>query len=56
MGLLDGKRLLITGVLTEASLGYGVAKLAADIEWHPPRESMEPSPRPKRPPVNVAAT
>ena len=28
MGLLDGKRLLITGVLTEASLGYGVAKLA----------------------------
>jgi enoyl-[acyl-carrier protein] reductase I len=28
MGLLDGKRLLITGVLTEASLGYGVARLA----------------------------
>ncbi len=25
MGLLDGKRLLITGVLTEASLGFGVA-------------------------------
>jgi enoyl ACP reductase len=28
MGLLDGKRLLVTGVLTEASLGYGVARLA----------------------------
>jgi meromycolic acid enoyl-[acyl-carrier-protein] reductase len=28
MGLLDGKRLLITGVLTEASIGYGVARLA----------------------------
>ncbi len=30
MGLLEGKRLLITGVLTEASLGYGVARLAQD--------------------------
>jgi enoyl ACP reductase len=30
MGLLDGKRLLITGVLTEASLGYGVARLAQE--------------------------
>jgi len=28
MGLLDGKRLLITGVLTEASIGFGVAALA----------------------------
>lgn len=28
MGLLDGKRLVITGVLTDASLAYGVAKLA----------------------------
>jgi enoyl-[acyl-carrier protein] reductase I len=28
MGLLEGKRLLITGVLTEASLAFGVAKLA----------------------------
>jgi enoyl-[acyl-carrier protein] reductase I len=28
MGLLEGKRLLITGVLTEASLAYGVTKLA----------------------------
>jgi meromycolic acid enoyl-[acyl-carrier-protein] reductase len=28
MGLLDGKRLVITGVLTEASLAYGVARLA----------------------------
>lgn len=28
MGLLDGKRLLITGVLTEASLAFGVARLA----------------------------
>ena len=28
MGLLDGKRLLITGVLTEASIAYTVAKLA----------------------------
>jgi enoyl-[acyl-carrier protein] reductase I len=28
MGLLEGKRLLITGVLTEASFAYSVAKLA----------------------------
>ncbi len=30
MGLLDGKRILITGVLTDASLAFGVAKLAQD--------------------------
>src|SRR5580698_3805946 len=30
MGLLDGKRLLITGVLTDASLAYAVAKLAQE--------------------------
>jgi enoyl ACP reductase len=28
MGLLDGKRLLLTGVLTEASIAYTVARLA----------------------------
>src|SRR5580698_11600397 len=28
MGLLDGKKLLITGVLTDASLAFAVAKLA----------------------------
>lgn len=28
MGLLDGKKLVITGVLTDASLAYGVAALA----------------------------
>ena len=28
MGILDGKKLLITGVLTDASLAYGVAELA----------------------------
>jgi enoyl ACP reductase len=28
MGILDGKRLLITGVLTDASLAFGVAQLA----------------------------
>lgn len=28
MGILDGKHLLITGVLTDASLAYGVAELA----------------------------
>jgi enoyl-[acyl-carrier protein] reductase I len=28
MGLLDGKHLVITGVLTDASLAYGVAELA----------------------------
>jgi enoyl ACP reductase len=28
MGLLDGKRLLVTGVLTDASLGFAVASLA----------------------------
>jgi meromycolic acid enoyl-[acyl-carrier-protein] reductase len=28
MGLLDGKRIVITGVLTDASLAYGVAQLA----------------------------
>jgi meromycolic acid enoyl-[acyl-carrier-protein] reductase len=30
MGLLDGKRLLITGVLSEASLAFGVARLAQE--------------------------
>jgi enoyl ACP reductase len=30
MGLLDGKRLLITGVLSDASLAFGVAKLAQE--------------------------
>ena len=29
MGLLEGKRVLITGVLTEASLAFGVAELIA---------------------------
>jgi enoyl-[acyl-carrier protein] reductase I len=28
MGILDGKRILMTGVLTDASLAYGVAELA----------------------------
>jgi meromycolic acid enoyl-[acyl-carrier protein] reductase len=28
MGLLDGKRLLITGVITDASIAFGVARLA----------------------------
>src|SRR3974377_477137 len=30
MGLLDGKRILVTGVLTDASLAYGVAARAID--------------------------
>ena len=30
MGLLDGKRILITGVLTDASLAFGVAALAQE--------------------------
>ncbi len=30
MGLLDGKRVLVTGVLTDASLGFAVAKLAQE--------------------------
>jgi enoyl ACP reductase len=30
MGILDGKNLLITGVLTDDSLAYGVAKLALE--------------------------
>lgn len=30
MGLLDGKRLLITGVITDASLAFGVAKTAQE--------------------------
>ncbi|CAB4741820.1 MAG: enoyl-ACP reductase FabI [Actinobacteria bacterium] len=30
MGLLDGKHILVTGVLTEASLAFGVAKLAQE--------------------------
>ena len=30
MGLLEGKRLLITGVLTEASIAFDVARLAQD--------------------------
>ena len=28
MGIVDGKHLLITGVLTDASLAFGVARLA----------------------------
>ncbi len=28
MGILDGKRILVTGVLTDASLAFGVARLA----------------------------
>ena len=30
MGLLEGKKILITGVLTDASLAFGVAKLAQE--------------------------
>jgi len=30
MGILDGKRLLVTGVLTDSSLAFGVAKLAQE--------------------------
>lgn len=30
MGILDGKRLLITGVITEASIAFSVAKLAQE--------------------------
>ena len=30
MGLMDGKKLLITGVLTDASLAFEVAKLAQE--------------------------
>jgi meromycolic acid enoyl-[acyl-carrier-protein] reductase len=30
MGLLEGKRLLLTGVLTEASLAFGVARMAQE--------------------------
>ncbi|MDQ1396456.1 MAG: meromycolic acid enoyl-[acyl-carrier-protein] reductase [Acidimicrobiaceae bacterium] len=30
MGILDGKRILVTGVLTDASLAFGVAQLAQE--------------------------
>jgi len=30
MGILDGKNIVVTGVLTDASLAFGVAKLAQD--------------------------
>ena len=30
MGILDGKRLLITGVLTDSSLAFAVARLAQE--------------------------
>ena len=30
MGILDGKNIVVTGVLTDASLAYGVAKLAIE--------------------------
>ena len=30
MGILDGKRILVTGILTDASLAYGVAQMALD--------------------------
>ena len=29
MGLLDGKRILVTGVLTDASIAFGIASVAA---------------------------
>ncbi|NDD97269.1 MAG: enoyl-[acyl-carrier-protein] reductase FabI, partial [Actinobacteria bacterium] len=28
MGLLEGKKIIVTGVLTDASLAFGVARLA----------------------------
>ena len=28
MGLLDGKRVLVTGVITEASIAFSVARIA----------------------------
>ena len=28
MGILDGKRILVTGVLTDASIGFHIARLA----------------------------
>lgn len=34
MGLLEGKRLLITGVITDASLAFAVAKVAQDEGAH----------------------
>ncbi|GAA0919729.1 enoyl-ACP reductase FabI [Nonomuraea longicatena] len=30
MGILDGKRILVTGVLTDASIGFSIAKIAQD--------------------------
>ena len=30
MGILDGKKIVVTGVLTDASLAYGVAKIAIE--------------------------
>lgn len=30
MGLLDGKKIVVTGVLTDASLAFGIARLAMD--------------------------
>ena len=30
MGMLDGKRLLVTGLLTDASIAFHVAKLAQE--------------------------
>ena len=30
MGLLDGKRLLITGVITDASIAFAVARIAQE--------------------------
>ena len=34
MGLLDGKHIVVTGVLTDASLAFGVAKLAVEEGAH----------------------
>ncbi|MDT4899968.1 MAG: meromycolic acid enoyl-[acyl-carrier-protein] reductase, partial [Pseudonocardiales bacterium] len=30
MGLLDGKRLLITGVITDASIAFSIARIAQE--------------------------
>ena len=46
MGLLDGKNIVITGVLTDASLAFGVAKIARDEGAEPRAHRRRPGPQP----------
>ena len=49
MGLLDGKKIVVTGVLTDASLAFGVARLARQEGAEIVRTGASPLTKPLRP-------